>query len=111
MWKTNASEVNELLARWRGSRGQAWSYSSSLAQFLIRFYRDEPSPIQSAYLHCAGCRKVSFDTHWQDSSIQILSTPDGRFRISDGERLHVECGIVQAAEIDDLITFDSVPGA
>src|SRR2546428_581547 len=102
MWTSNAKELADLLSGWRGARGQAWAYSCSHARLLIRLYRDEPSPIASAYLYCAACRRIHFDTHWRDSDIQIVSKPDGGYRISDGDRLLVECEIVRAAESEDF---------
>ncbi len=110
MWTSSERELIELLARWRGCRAQVWGYSCSHARLLIRFYREGPNLGSSAYLFCAGCRRVQFDAHWQDMDVQIFLRPDGRLTVSDGDRLYVESGAARARESDNFIGFESVPG-
>ena len=110
MWPSNwikiESETPELLARWRGVHGQAWEYSTSHGQLLVRFYR--VGSLAGAYLLCKNCSEVHFQSSWLDAHVRV-GISQGKFgpvyTITDGDRLRVVCTAAFLAETPDLIWF------
>src|SRR5689334_4321527 len=103
MWPSNwlpiKNESPEFLAQCRGLRGQAWAYSTSHGQMLVRFYRDRS--LAGTYLYCKGCDLVQFQSSWLHADVRIeVST--GRYgplyTITDGDRLRIVCGAAFWAE-------------
>jgi hypothetical protein len=111
-WITGRADVLHELESWRGATAQAWAYSVSHSQFLVRLYREEDlkgSPLVSLYLYLKVCDRVSFVGIWRDASIQIAERAGkyGReFVVSDGDRLRIECGAVFAAASTEMVRFE-----
>lgn len=96
-----------LLAQCRGLRGQAWSYSTSHSQMLVRFYRS--GSMAGIYLYCMSCDVVQFQSYWEDADVSVRIS-QGRFgplyTITDGDRLRIECGAAFMAESSELIRLE-----
>jgi hypothetical protein len=106
-WLRIENESPDLLAQCRGLRGQAWSYSTSHSQLLVRFYRD--GSLAGIYLYCKGCDLVHFVSSWLDADVRV-EISQGQFgpvyTITDGERLRVICGAAFLAESSDLVRLE-----
>ncbi len=112
-WIKGKGAVLGELESWRGATAQAWAYSVSHSQLLVRLYREEDlkgSTLVSFYICLKGCGRVSFVDIWRDCAIQIEEREGkyGReFVVSDGDRLRVECSSVFAAASTESVKFDS----
>src|SRR5689334_16196714 len=106
-WLRIENESPELLAQCRSLRGQAWSYSTSHSQMLVRFYRD--GSLAGIYLYCKSCDLVHFESFWLDADVRV-EISQGRYgpvyTITDGERLRIMCGAAFLAESPDLVRLD-----
>src|SRR3989338_1802803 len=98
-WIEGSADVRRELERWRGATAQAWAYSVSHSQFLVRLYREEASRSDvrppSLFLYLKGCDRVSFSDTWRSASVRVEERKGEfgpRFFISDAERLSVDCG-------------------
>jgi len=103
-WLRIESELPQLLAECRGLRGQAWAYSTSHGQMLVRFYRD--GSLAGVYLYCMSCDFVQFQSSWLDADVRV-EISKGRYgqvyTITDGDRLRIVCGAAFLAESPDLV--------
>ena len=98
----------KLLAHWRGARAEIWEYSHIHGQLLIRFFRDATSPLHSMYLLCKDCRAVHFHNSWPDMDVRVDWTSGAEYSthtVSDGTRMHVDCGAVFAIESATFISL------
>ena len=101
-WIKIESESPELLTRWRGVMGQAWEYSTSHGQLLVRFYR--PGETAGLFLYCKNCSLVHFQSSWLNANVRIglSKKKDGQvYTITDGDHLHIVCGYAALAEAND----------
>jgi hypothetical protein len=109
-WLPIKSKCPELLARCRGLRGQAWSYSTSHSQMLVRFYRE--GSLAGIYLYCKSCDSVQFLSSWLDANVRV-EISQGRhgpvYTITDGDRMRIMCGAAFVAESSDLVRLQE-PG-
>lgn len=103
MWPTNWSpiekEASGMLLSCHGLIGQAWSYSTSHSQLLVRFYREGSD--SGIYLYCKDCDSIQFEGSWRQAMPTVELSPSqfpGRVTIKDGERLSVICGAAFLAE-------------
>lgn len=89
------------LEKWRGATAQAWEYSISHSQLLIRLHRPGEG-VNSLFLHFKGCERVSFDREWKAVSIQITEK-EGRygteFVAADADQLFVRALAILATEL------------
>ena len=96
-WISDPSMVEAKLNAWRGGSAQAWSYSVSHSQLLIRIYwENNPVEIRSLFLYVKDCSYVAFSSSWQDVSFTIREiTGDSgiEYEISDGDRCAIRCGV------------------
>lgn len=107
-WLEIGSESSELLAQCRGLQAQAWSYSASHSQLLVRFY--QPSKIAGIYLYCKACDFVQFERSWEDVSLTIKASqePHGKiYTITDGDRLRIVCGAAWMAVCSEFVHIPS----
>jgi hypothetical protein len=103
-WLRIENETPELLALCRGLRGQAWAYSTSHSQMLVRFYRD--GSLAGIYLYCKSCDSVHFESSWLDANLRIEISQGRnapRYVITDGDRLRIVCGAAFLAESPELV--------
>jgi hypothetical protein len=98
IWVSSEPEIHELLVRWHGSMAQAWAYSVSHGQFLLRLHRGAP---RSLFVYCKACHQVRFESHWQDSAITLSAGPAHQFTLADREYLNVSCLAVFVAETEN----------
>jgi hypothetical protein len=109
-WLRIESESPQLLAACRGLRGQAWLYSTSHSQMLVRFYRE--GSLAGIYVYCKGCELVQFQSSWLDADVRV-EISKGRYgqvyTITDGDRLRIECGAAFLADCPQLVRFEG-PG-
>jgi hypothetical protein len=111
-WTENDDELNGLLHRWRGANAQAWEYSVSHGQLLIRLHREETNPIPSAYILCKNCHSVHFESGWKGADMSFTVAPGSYgplYTFTDGKRLTVVCGAAFGAETDVLISIAAQP--
>jgi len=103
-WLPVEGDACELLAQCRGLMGQAWAYSTSHSQMLVRFYT--PGSLAGIYLYCTGCDLVHFQSSWLDANTRV-EISQGRYgpvyTITDGERLRIVCARACLAESRDLL--------
>ena len=111
MWPSNwlriQDEPVDLVAQCRGLRGQAWAYSVSHSQLLIRFYQEGDRA--GIYLYCKMCDLVHFQADWEnaDLSVHISEGQNGRvYAITDGDRLRIVCGAAFVAHSSNFIRFE-----
>ena len=111
-WTKGREEVLRELRSWQGATAQGWAYSVSHSQFLVRLYRDEDlkgSPIVSLYLWLKSCDRVSFCDVWRGAHISI-EEKEGQygpeFIVTDGERLHVQCGAIFATSASESVRLE-----
>src|SRR5260221_3842881 len=112
MWFANLTrsdrELLDLIQRWKGSRVQAWEYSVSHGQLLVRFHREGSNPIPSLYLYCKNCHSVQFESHWVGADVRFSTSP-GKYgpqiTVVDGNHLHVVCGYVGGVESEEYISI------
>jgi hypothetical protein len=112
-WIQGRADVLLALERWRGATAQAWAYSVSHSQFLVRLYREEQTKSDlrqpSLFLYLKGCDCVSFLGIWKDARVHIEEKKGqfgARFVVSDGERFCVDCIAVFAAESVEYLSLE-----
>ena len=112
-WISDTASVSLELEKWRGGVAQAWGYSVSHSQLLIRVFREEGSQRSrtSLYLYLKDCYKVSFEDGWRDVQIKIEEQA-GKFGteyiLTDGDRFYAHCGVTPfAAESEEFLKFQS----
>ena len=110
MWPSKWISIDDdsprLLAQCRGLRGQAWSYSTSHSQMLVRFYRD--GSLAGIYLYCKSCDMVQFQDSWLDANVRVEISKGQRgsvYTITDGDRLRIVCGAAFLAESPELVSL------
>jgi hypothetical protein len=105
-WLRIENESPGLLAQCRGLRGQAWAYSTSHSEMLVRFYRD--GSLAGIYLFCKSCDLVQFQSSWLDADVRV-EISQGQYgpvyTITDGDRLRIVCGAAFLAESPELISL------
>ena len=113
LWIQGRDDVLLTLERWRGATAQAWAYSVSHSQFLVRLYREEETKSDlrpsSLFLYLKGCDRVSFSDIWRSAKVQIEEKKGQfgpRFIVSDGERFSVDCLAVFAAESVEYLSLE-----
>jgi len=112
-WISGMGDVQKELHRWKGADGQAWGYSVSHSQLLIRIFREQENKRSrtSLYLYLKDCYRVSFNDSWRDVDIQIQEEPGKfgpEFIIADSDRLFVHCGVHPfSAESPNFVRFES----
>ncbi len=100
------------LRSWQGVTAQGWAYSVSHSQFLLRLYREEEpkgNPIVSLYIWLKSCDRVSFSDVWRDAHISIEEKKGKygpEFVVTDGDRLHVQCGAVFASWATEFVRLE-----
>ena len=103
-WNSDETAVASLFYRWTGARGQVWEYSVSHGRLLVRFHREPPEQMQSAFVLCSNCDEVQFVSHWQSAAphvaIECARGGSRRLLFTDGARLRVVCGNVAGVELD-----------
>src|SRR4051812_1447587 len=112
-WIRGRDEVLRELKRWDGATAQAWAYSVSHSQLLVRLYREErsreASRPPSLFLYLKGCERVSFSGLWRTAKITIEKKEGlygAEFIVADGDRLSVVCIAVFAAESVEYLNLD-----
>lgn len=110
-WISGTADVSLELDKWAGCVAQAWGYSVSHSQLLIRLYREEGSQRSrtSLYLYLKDCNKVSFMDGWRNVQITIEEQA-GKFGteyvLADGDRFYTHCGVTPfAAESEEFLRF------
>jgi hypothetical protein len=112
-WIKGKEDVLRELKHWEGAKAQAWAYSVSHGQFLVRLYREEghqkhESP-SSLYMYLKVCDRVEFDSLWRDAHIHIdekKGEHGPEFIVSDGNRLSITCGAVFATVSQEFVRFE-----
>ena len=102
-WESEEERVQVLLEEWRGSMAEAWAYTVSHGQFLLRLHRQSE---ESLFVWFKNCRNVQFAPSWQASSVKLERNADGALLATDGGNLNVSCASIQVAENDG---FDVEP--
>ena len=115
-WISGLADVQKELHRWESadSVAQAWAYSVSHSQMLVRIYRQQgtgsPSPT-SLYLYLKDCHRVSFHDLWRDIRVRVEEQRGKygpEFIVTDGDRLFVHCGVRPfAAESPVFLRFET----
>jgi hypothetical protein len=98
IWEAEGERIRELLEKWQGATAEAWGYTVSHGQFLLRLHRHSP---KSLFVWCKDCRSVQFASSWQDSDVRLERNPGGVLLATDGENLNVSCASVHAVESED----------
>jgi hypothetical protein len=103
IWIRDDVKVQAFLARWRGTRAEAWEYSSSHSRFLLRLIREgeHSRPISSACIYCLDCLSLRFDNGWEGMDVRInkhARASLGASVVTDENHQHVVCGGVSAVE-------------
>jgi hypothetical protein len=97
-------EISLLICEWKGSRAQAWEYTVSHGQFLVRLHRDDDPDDLSLFLWCKGCYRVNFTSHWVNSNLEI-SKSQGEYGtvwlLKDADNLSVSSSALFAFVSDD----------
>ena len=112
-WKAGTSDVTRELEKWAGGSAQAWGYSVSHSQLLIRLFRDSGNKENrtSLYLYLKDCRQVSFRDSWHEVAIEIAEQPGElgfEYTLTDGERFYARCGVKPfAAESEEFLSIPS----
>lgn len=106
MWPSNwvriEDESPQLLDRCRGLRGQAWEYSTSHSEMLVRFYTSGASA--GIFLFCKNCESVQFKSDWLEANVRVAVSRGEYglvYTIKDGDRLQIVCGAAFLAETSD----------
>ena len=107
-WIALDNQVEEFRQKCKGRNGQAWAYTVSHGQLLIRYYDDQTT--SSVYLRCKDIASVSFRKHW-NYSLPDVHFSDGEYgpeiTISDGENLMINCGFAFWVQSDEFLDGDS----
>jgi hypothetical protein len=97
-------DISLLVRDWQGCRVEAWEYSVSHGQFLVRVHREDPNDIFSLFLLCKNCYRVNFISHWINSNLEI-SISQGElgtvWLLKDADNLSVTSGALFAVVSDD----------
>jgi hypothetical protein len=97
-------EIALLISEWQGCRAQAWEYTVSHGQFLIRLRREDDPNDLSLFLWCKNCHRVNFTSHWINSNLEV-STSQGEYGtvwlLKDTDNLSVSSGALFAFVSDD----------
>lgn len=93
-WESDEEEIEALLKRWQGSMAEAWAYTVSHGQFLLRLHRQSE---ESLFVWFKGCRSVQFAPSWQESNVKLESNPGGILLATDGGNLNVSCTSIHVA--------------
>jgi hypothetical protein len=116
MWPTDWTNDDEalvaLLEKWRGGEVEAWEYSVSHGQLLIRIFHKDSGSIRSAYVLCTSCDEVYFQARWSNAHIAFsrdASRLGPKLLLHDSDRFWVSCDSASAVEADEFIRLD-LPG-
>ena len=93
MTASELTAVRASLEKWAGCWAEPWDYTTSHDWLRIKLQR-KGEDFSCAILALAGCEPVSFVGSWEgfNPSITEYSGPHGiRYRVTDGDRLEVEC--------------------
>jgi hypothetical protein len=112
MWTGDEKEIQKLFDQWRGSNGQVWEYVCGHGTLLVRFFR--PNSRLSLYLQCKDCRRLEFESFWENSDLllhkrQQKNVEDPKFEIRDGDRFFVACFAVYLKESEKPFHIDWPP--
>ncbi|MES2694447.1 MAG: hypothetical protein V4773_13310 [Verrucomicrobiota bacterium] len=107
MWPKSwiAGKENALreLQEWSGATAQAWEYSVSHSQLLIRLHREGSGGIGSLFVLLKCCERVSFENTWADANIAIEES-SGKygpaFTVTDADRLSVVASVVFVTRLE-----------
>jgi hypothetical protein len=96
-WIADASKVDAMLKAWRGGMAQAWAYSVSHSQLLIRVHREKnPVEVRSLFIYIKGCMQISFQSSWRDVAFVIKEIGAGsgsEYEVSDADRCIIRCSV------------------
>ena len=111
-WISDSAQVSALIEKWRGATAQAWAYSVSHSQLLVRVHWDrEPVEIFSLFVYFKGCSRVAFRDTWREFNLQVSQTNGqfgSEFEVSDGDHLSVRCS--SGPFVYETETFLKLPG-
>lgn len=93
MTASELTAVRASLDKWTGCWAEPWDYTTSHDWLRVKLQR-KGQDFSCAIFLMMGCERVSFVESWEgfNPSIAEYCGPYGtRYRVTDGDRLNVEC--------------------
>ena len=108
---TESSDVNSMLATWRGAWAQPWDYTTSHGTLRIKVARRGEAPCIIVLLK--DCSRISFADSWDGFNPTIEAYQGGqgiRYLVKDSGYLEVDCGaVLVSGQLDSYAAIPSRP--